>query len=86
MLEQQHSVADQELQITLANIAAAARVEVARIGAGIDDGGVLLAQEAKDAHYELMGQLQNMVAVLAAPKTVVRDAQGKVSGVQRTLQ
>ena len=80
-LDQQRLQMEQEVQVQIANIRAAASVEVARIGAGLDDGSQLLQAEEKGAHYNLIQQLQQMVATLAAPKQVIRDASGRVVGV-----
>ncbi len=82
-LEQMKSRADQELQIQIANIRAASAVEVARIGAGTDDGTALLKAQADAAGYgPIVDALKNIMETVSAPKEIVRDANGRATGVQ----
>jgi YD repeat-containing protein len=82
-LEQQKAEMDKDLQVQLANIAAAARVEVARIGKGIDDGTALLVQQEREAGYaEVVLRMQQMQEAMSAPRSVVRDENGRAVGIE----
>ena len=73
--------------IQLANIKAASAAQVARINHGLDEQYELQRQQEKEAGYQIM---QNEIAAakdemaqrMAAPKRVLRDATGRVAGVE----
>ncbi len=85
----QHEAAvKQQTEIQLANIKASNALEIARVGAAIEDGKAVLQRELKDAGQSdaaaMLDQIKQLHAAVTAPAEVVRDpVTGKVTGVKR---
>ncbi len=86
-------IREQQTQLQIANVKASSAVEVARIAAAADKGDEVLNQELVAAGQEpiahpmkiLADSINQLVPHLAAqngPKRVVRDASGRVAGIE----
>jgi hypothetical protein len=68
-----------QLEVQLANIKAASAAQVARIGAGIDDGWSLMVQQEREAGYSAVAQaLQTLHAAITGPKKITRAPDGSM--------
>ena len=93
MLDENKHGKEIEAQIMKAYIDAIAKVEVARIGAGADDGTGMVSEMAGKAglsgglgpeHFQqMMTEFRNAIT---APKQIVRDPNGRAMGVQTVQQ
>lgn len=78
---------DAQKEIEIANIKAAAQLEVARISAAQSDGADLEAKTQKAAGYDVGELLQTLIKVHSAPKMVIRDPKtGQAIGVQTDVK
>jgi hypothetical protein len=77
----------QQTEVMLANIKAANALEIARVGAAIEDGKAVLQRELKDAGQgdaaRMLDAIKELHAQVTAPAEVVRGPDGKVTGVKR---
>ena len=74
---------EQETQIQIANIRAAAAVEVARIGQGVDDGTAVVQRQLVEAGYApIADMLLQVHEAVTAEKELVRGPDGRAAGVR----
>ena len=86
MLEDANKERDRQLEMAIAEMNNRTKIVIAEMSKGLDPESTARAEGEQKNGADVASGLSELVKHMAAPKKIVRDAQGRVIGVQRILQ